>query len=79
MSDFLIIRIPLDDPSKPEIVEFLANVPINWKKYLKQVAKRERKKGRYLVANLEYDLDYFYPKKEEKIFEKVEQVTEGKL
>lgn len=79
MSDFLIIRIPLDDPNKPEIVEFLANVPINWITYLKQVAKKEKKKGRYLVANLEYNLDYFYPEKEKKIFKKVEQITEGKL
>ena len=43
MSDYLVIRIPFDKPNKPEIVEFLADVPIDWKKYLKEMAKKEKK------------------------------------
>ncbi len=43
MSNFLIIRIPFNKPDKPEIVEFLANVPIDWKKYLKEVAQKEKR------------------------------------
>ncbi|OGK41495.1 hypothetical protein A2954_00645 [Candidatus Roizmanbacteria bacterium RIFCSPLOWO2_01_FULL_37_12] len=78
MSDYLIIRIPFDNPSKPEIIEFLANVPLDWKKYLIQVANRVQKKGRYVVANLEYDFDHFYPAKKEATFKKVEKLTEGK-
>ncbi|MCP6719521.1 MAG: hypothetical protein KJI71_04835 [Patescibacteria group bacterium] len=43
MSDYLVIRIPLDKPDKPEIIEFLSAVPIDWKKYLKEVAEKEKK------------------------------------
>lgn len=78
MSDYLIIRIPFDKPNKPEIVEFLSDVPIDWKKYLKEVAKKEKKDGRYVVANLKYDLDYFYPEKKEQIYRETEKRTEGK-
>jgi hypothetical protein len=76
MSDFLIIRIPFNKPDKPEIVKFLTNVPIHWKKYLKEVAKKEKKAGRYLVANLKYELDYFYPRNKEKAYKKTERKTE---
>jgi len=78
MSDFLVIRIPFDKPDKPEIVKFLPNVPINWKKYLEETAKKEKKEGRYLVANLKYDLDYFYPSRRKKSYKKIEKRTESK-
>ena len=77
MSDFLVIRIPFNKPNKPEIVKFLPNVPINWRKYLKELAKKEKKEGRYIVANLKYDLDYFYPEKKKKVYKKTEKRTEG--
>ena len=79
MSDYLIIRIPFNKPSKPEIVEFLAVVPIDWKKYLKEVAEKEKKDGRYIVANLKYDLDYFYPEKKKEMYESREKRTESEL
>jgi len=78
MSDYLVIRIPFDKPNKPEIVEFLSAVPIDWKEYFKGVAKKEKKDGRYVVANLKYDLDYFYPQKKEHIYKHTEKRTEGK-
>ncbi len=78
MSDYLIVRIPFNKPDRPEIVEFLSNVPIDWKKYLKEVAEKEKKDGRYIVTNLKYDLDYFYPKKKEQIYRETEKRTEGK-
>ena len=77
MSDFLVIRIPFNKPDKPEIVKFLPNVPINWKKYLKEIAIKEKKEGRYLVANLKYDLDYFYPEKNKKRYKRLEKRSEG--
>lgn len=42
MSDWLIVRIPFDDPQNPEIIEVLSNVPINWKDYLEKVAKKQK-------------------------------------
>lgn len=77
MSDYLVIRIPFDKPREPEIVRFLAVVPIDWDKYLKEVAKKEKKDGRYLVTNIKYDLDYFYPEKKKRVYKKVEKMTEG--
>ena len=79
MSDYLVIRIPFNKPFKPEIVEFLAVVPIDWKKYLKEIAEKEKKDGRYIVANLKYDLDYFYPEKEKEMYESTEKRTESEL
>ena len=78
MSDYLVIRIPFDKLNKPEIVEFLSTIPIDWKKYLKEVAEKEKKDGRYVVANLKYDLDYFYPEKKKEIYRETEKRTEGK-
>ena len=40
MSDYLVIRIPFNEPSKPEIVKFLAVVPIDWRKYLKEITEK---------------------------------------
>jgi hypothetical protein len=77
MSDFLVIRIPFNKPDKPEIIKFLPNIPINWKKYLKGIAKKEKKEGRYLVANLKYDLDYFYPERKKKSYKKLKKRTEA--
>ncbi len=63
MSDWIVIRIPFDKPNKPEIVESLADIPLNWKKYLSQVAEKTKKTGRYLVANIMYNEgEAFYPK-----------------
>jgi len=79
MSDYLVIRMPFNKPSKPEIVKFLAVVPIDWKKYLKEIAEKEKKDGRYIVANLKYDLDYFYPEKKKDIYISTEKKTENEL
>ena len=79
MSDYLVIRIPFNKPLKPEIVRFLAVVPIDWKKYLKEVAEKEKKDGRYIVTNIKYDLDYFYPEKKREIYEGTEKRTESEF
>ena len=61
MSDWLILRFPLDDPQKPEVIEVLANVPSDWKQYLEKKAKEIKKEGRYIAANILYDNDSYYP------------------
>ena len=54
--------IPFDKPNQPEAVEMLADVPLSWKKYLGQVAKKTKKPGRYLAANILYNEgESFYP------------------
>ena len=60
------MRFPFDDPEKPEVVEVLANVPIDWKKYLKKKVTEVKKEGRYIVANILYRDKYYHPKVEGK-------------
>lgn len=74
MSDWLVIRIPYDKPNRPEIIEILANVPLNWKKYLHQIAKKTKKSGRYLVANILYNEgEAFYPEEAAKDYQETEK------
>ena len=62
MTDWVILRFPLEEPEKPEVIEVLANVPENWKAYLEKTANRTKKKGRYLVASIKYNLgEAFFP------------------
>jgi len=61
MSDWIILRFPFDDPQKPEMIEVLANVPMDWKKYLKKKAREVKKEGRYIVADLLYKDEYYSP------------------
>ena len=71
MSDWLIVRIPFDDPQNPEIIEVLSNVPINWRDYLEKVTKNTKKPGRYLAANLLYkEGEAFYPKTRKRKYKK---------
>ncbi len=44
MGDWVILRFPFDDPEKPEVIEVLANVPTNWKGYLKEKQRKSKKK-----------------------------------
>lgn len=74
MSDWIVIRIPYDKPNQPEIVEILADIPLSWKKYLHRVAKRTKKSGRYLAANILYNEgDAFYPEKTAKDYHRTEK------
>ena len=74
MSDWLIVRIPPDKPNKVEVEEVLPNIPANWKKYLENVAKKKKKKGRYLAANLLYDQgEAFYPRNLKKKYHKIQK------
>lgn len=73
MGDWVILRFPLDDPEKPEVVEVLANAPIKWKQYLKNKANKIKKKGRYIVTNILYDQEYYYPESLKKRYKKVEK------
>ena len=76
MSDWLVLRFPPNKPDKPEVVEVLANVPINWKAFLAQKAKALKRKGRYLAANILYEDEYFYPESEKKAYKSVEKNSE---
>lgn len=73
MSDWVILRFPFDQPDKPEVVEVLANVPLNWNKFLKEKAIRLKKEGRYIVANLLYGKEYYYPESKKQQQQKVEK------
>ncbi len=74
MSDWLTIRIPFNKPDKPEIIEILADVPLNWKKYLRQMANKTKKAGRYLAANILYNVgEAFYPESTEKEYKQTEK------
>lgn len=74
MSDWLVIRIPFDKPSHPEVIEILPDIPLNWGKYLSQVAKRTKKSGRYLAANILYNAgEAFYPREAKKDYYKAEK------
>jgi len=75
MGDNIILRFPFNDPQKPEIIEVLANVPTNWREYLKRKAKKYKKKGRYIVANILYNKEYYYPESMKKIHKKAEKVS----
>lgn len=76
MGDHVILRFPFDNPEKPEVIEVLANVPTNWKDYLKKKAKEIKKEGRYIVTNILYDDEYYYPESMEAIYKKVEKESE---
>lgn len=74
MSDWLVVRIPFNKPSQPEIVEVLADIPLDWKKYLLQIANKTKRAGRYLVANILYNVgEAFYPKSAEKEYKQMEK------
>ena len=76
MGDHVVLRFPFDDPDKPEVVDVLANVPVDWKKYLKGKADEIQKEGRYIPANILYDKDYYFPESMEKIHKRAEKDSE---
>ena len=73
MGDHVVLRFPFNDPDKPEVVDVLANVPVDWEKYLKKIADKE---GRYIPANILYDKDYYHPESMEKIYKRTERDSE---
>ena len=74
MSDWLIIRIPFDAPNKAEILELLADVPLDWQKYLDKVAKTTKKPGRYLAADILYKVgEAFFPSKDQRKYHQTEK------
>ena len=76
MGDWIILRFPFNNPEKPEVIEVLANVPTNWKEYLKKKAQETNKQGRFIVANILYDDEYYYPESMKKTHKKVEKESE---
>ena len=76
MGDWIILRFPFDDPENPEVIEVLANAPNDWEKYLKKKAEEIKKEGRYIVANILYDDEYYYPESMKKVHERVEKESE---
>lgn len=73
MGDHIILRFPFNNPENPEIVEVLANVPNNWKKYLKKKAHEVKKHGRYIVANILYENEYYFPESKKRVHKEVEK------
>lgn len=74
MSDWLVIRIPLDDPNDAEVVESLSNVPLDWKEHLEKTAQKIGKPGRYVAADILYDVgDAFYPKVKQEQYKETEK------
>ena len=73
MSDWLVLRFPLDEPDDPEVVEVLAEVPVDWAAFLKHKAHQIKKPGRYLAADILYGIDYYYPESSRIVYEKVEK------
>jgi len=70
MSDWIVALIPFKgNPDDIEIVEVLANPPLNWKKFLKELSSKTKKRGRYVVFSAHYDLDYYYPPSLKKKYE----------
>jgi len=62
MTDWIVGLIPFEgNPDDIEIVEVLANPPLDWKEFLKELAHKTKKEGRYVVFSAHYDLDYIYP------------------
>ena len=76
MGDYVILRFPFDNPDNPEVVDVLANVPVHWKKYLKDKANKIKKPGRYIVSNILYDNEYYYPESIKKDHKKTEKESE---
>lgn len=77
MGDWVILRFPFDDPEKPEVIKVLANIPHDWKKYLKKKAEEVKKEGRYIAAHVLYHkAEYFYPESMKKVHERVEKESE---
>ena len=73
MSDWVIIRIDLEDPDEVEAIKMVANVPADWKKYMKKLAKKD---GRYVVSKLLYELNYFKPESAMIIHKRIEKESE---
>jgi len=72
ITDWIVALIPFEgDPDDIEIIEVLANPPLNWKKFLKELANKTKKKGRYLVFSAHYDMDAYYPQNLKKKYKKV--------
>ena len=80
MSDWVLIRFDLDNPDKGEVVTILANAPLDWKKYMKDKASQSGKyvvEGRYIVAKLLYNLEYYAPEEMEQQHKQAESDAEN--
>ena len=76
MGDYAILRINIENPDESELVKIIANVPLNWTKYLKQVAEETGINGRYVAATILYDNDYFLPESVRESYELVEKSSD---
>jgi len=80
MSDWAIIKLDLNHPDKGEVVTILANAPLNWKQYMKDEASKSGKyvvAGRYIVAKLLYNLEYYAPEEMEQQHKQAESEAEN--
>ena len=80
MSDWAIIKLDLDHPAKGEVITILANAPLDWKKYMKDKASQSGKyevAGRYIVAKLLYNLEYYAPEEMEQQHKQAESDAEN--
>jgi len=73
MGDWAVLRLDLDNPDESELVKIVANVPLNWQKYLKTVSEEVGLKGRYVAANILYSRGVYYPEDMKGIYELVEK------
>jgi len=80
MSDWAILRLDLEHPDKGEVVSILANAPLDWKKYMEDKAAQSGKyvvAGRYVVAKLLYNLEYYAPEEMEQQHKQAESDAEN--
>ena len=73
MGDWAILRLDLDDPHEGDLVDILANPPMNWKVYTSKVAEEYGKPGRYIPVLMLYGKDIYFPKELEQHYKQVEK------
>ena len=73
MGDWAIIRLDVNNPEEGELVKIIANVPLDWNKYLTQVIKEHGKEGRYLPVYIMYDKEKYHPESLKDLYEQVER------
>jgi len=73
MGDWAVLRLDLDSPDDSELVKIVANVPLDWRKYLEKVSKEVGVNGRYVAANILYNEDVYLPEGMRRFYECVEE------
>ena len=73
MGDWLVVYFNKDNPKKGELVDILANVPLDWEPYLKKVAEEYGKSGRYIPAFIMYNQQIYHPPELKEMYEAQEK------